>query len=82
MMTTRPSSNRPAIVAAEDGLTLDAYDGAAAAFADDWAAQPAPSDMYDTLRRFFAPGPTADIGCGAGRDYSLAGVQWLCSDRL
>ncbi len=55
-----------------DRLTLAAYDAAAADFARDWHDQPAPADMYDLLRRFFGPGPTADIGCGAGRD-----VAWL-----
>jgi SAM-dependent methyltransferase len=72
-MTTANSSSDPG--AGGDGATLDAYDRAAPAFADDWAAQPAPSDMYDTLRRFFRPGPTADIGCGSGRD-----AAWLAGN--
>lgn len=55
-----------------DRTTLGAYDRDAAAFADDWEAQPTPVDMYDVVRRFFRPGPTADIGCGAGRD-----TAWL-----
>ena len=55
-----------------DRATLGAYDRDAAAFADDWEAQPMPVDMYDVVRRFFRPGPTADIGCGAGRD-----TAWL-----
>ena len=55
-----------------DRTTLGAYDHDAAAFADDWEAQPVPTDMYDLVRRFFRPGPTADIGCGAGRD-----TAWL-----
>ncbi|WP_050476190.1 class I SAM-dependent methyltransferase [Herbaspirillum rhizosphaerae] len=55
-----------------DSQTLNAYDNNAAAFADDWLAQPAPDDMYALLTEHFAPGPTADIGCGAGRD-----VAWL-----
>lgn len=55
-----------------DRTTLGAYDRDAAVFADDWEAQLAPADMYDVVRRFFRPGPTADIGCGAGRD-----TAWL-----
>ncbi|GAA4337909.1 class I SAM-dependent methyltransferase [Pigmentiphaga soli] len=57
-----------------DPATLSAYDRQAAAFADDWLAQPAPDDMYALLARHFTPGPTADVGCGAGRD-----VAWLAS---
>jgi SAM-dependent methyltransferase len=55
-----------------DRTTLGAYDRDAAAFADDWEAQPAPVDLHEVVRRFFTPGPTADIGCGAGRD-----TAWL-----
>jgi len=51
-----------------DTETLDAYDRGAAGFAREWSEQPAPDDMYAMLRRFFSPGPTADIGCGSGRD--------------
>src|SRR5690242_10727057 len=55
-----------------DQRTLAAYDRAAAAFAREWDAQPVPSDLQDVVRHFFAPGPTADVGCGAGRD-----TAWL-----
>ncbi|MBS0219214.1 MAG: class I SAM-dependent methyltransferase [Proteobacteria bacterium] len=55
-----------------DGVTLDAYDRDAAAFADEWDAQPMPADLHEMVRWFFRPGPTADIGCGAGRD-----TAWL-----
>ncbi|KVO47169.1 SAM-dependent methyltransferase [Burkholderia ubonensis] len=56
-----------------DRITIDAYDTAAQAFADEWRDQPAPADMYALLTQHFAPGGrTADIGCGAGRD-----VAWL-----
>lgn len=56
-----------------DKDTLGAYDGKAASFADDWEAQPPPTDLHDTVRRFFKQGgATADIGCGAGRD-----TAWL-----
>lgn len=55
-----------------DRPTLDAYEAAAAEFARAWHDQPAPDDMYGLLKRHFGAGPTADIGCGAGRD-----VAWL-----
>lgn len=55
-----------------DTGTLHAYDHAAAEFAEDWHAQPTPNDMYALVREFFTPGPTADIGCGSGRD-----TRWL-----
>ena len=57
-----------------DAGTIAAYDRAAKAFADDWHGQDAPTDMQRLLRRYFAPGPTADIGCGSGRD-----VAWLAA---
>jgi SAM-dependent methyltransferase len=52
--------------------TLNAYNVYAKPFAQEWHAQPQPSDLYTLLNTFFTPGPTADIGCGAGRD-----VAWL-----
>jgi SAM-dependent methyltransferase len=55
-----------------DGATLAAYDSNARAFADDWHAQPAPADLHEIVRQFFARGLTADVGCGSGRD-----VAWL-----
>jgi SAM-dependent methyltransferase len=57
-----------------DPTTLQAYDRDAARHADDWSAQPPPEDMYALLARWFTPGPTADIGCGAGRD-----TAWLAA---
>lgn len=57
-----------------DRLTLAAYDIAAADFARDWHEQPAPADLYGLLKRHFVPGPTADIGCGSGRE-----VAWLAT---
>lgn len=57
-----------------DPRTLAAYQGAAEAFATDWHAQPAPSDLHALVRHFFLPGLTADIGCGSGRE-----VAWLCA---
>ena len=55
-----------------DTATMAAYDADAARYAEDWETQPAPTDLHDTVRRFFSPGPTADIGCGSGRD-----TAWL-----
>lgn len=56
-----------------DRATLAAYDNEAAAFAQDWHAQPAPVDLHDVVTRFFVKGgATADIGCGGGRE-----VAWL-----
>jgi SAM-dependent methyltransferase len=55
-----------------DDATLSAYDRDAEAFANEWDAQPPPSDLHATVRKFFVPGPTADIGCGSGRD-----AAWL-----
>jgi SAM-dependent methyltransferase len=56
-----------------DRETLAAYDRGAAAFAQDWHAQPAPVDLYDIVTNtFIRGGRTADIGCGSGRE-----VAWL-----
>jgi SAM-dependent methyltransferase len=55
-----------------DDKTLTAYDHAAEAFADEWEAQPPPTDLHAAVKRFFIPGPTADVGCGSGRD-----TAWL-----
>ena len=57
-----------------DVSTLAAYDANAAAYAAEWLGQPPPCDMVALLREHFAPGPTADIGCGAGRD-----TAWLAA---
>jgi SAM-dependent methyltransferase len=58
-----------------DRATLDAYEQNAASFAEDWESQPSPDDIYDIVRRFFRQGPTADIGCGSGRD-----TAWLAQN--
>ena len=55
-----------------DRPTIDAYDKGARGYADDWHAQPAPTDLHDLIRHFFHRGTTADIGCGSGRE-----VAWL-----
>lgn len=55
-----------------DEETLQAYNRAAASYAQEWNSQAAPQDMYALLLRHFRPGPTADIGCGSGRD-----TAWL-----
>jgi SAM-dependent methyltransferase len=57
---------------APDRVTLDAYDRGATAFANDWENQPAASDLHEAIVGNFKPGPTADIGCGSGRD-----TAWL-----
>lgn len=58
-----------------DAETLQAYDSGAGAFADDWDNQPAGADLQDLVRRYFAPGLTADVGCGSGRD-----AAWLTAN--
>jgi SAM-dependent methyltransferase len=58
-----------------DDATLGAYDRDAKDFADDWESQPPPVDLHAVVREFFVPGPTADIGCGSGRD-----AGWLNSN--
>ena len=51
---------------------MKAYDDAPEAYAHDWEQQPAPVDLHALVREYFWPGPTADIGCGSGRD-----TAWL-----
>ena len=59
-----------------DQQTIAAYNAGAAAFAQDWHAQPVPADLHELVRRFFNPGGrTADIGCGSGRE-----VAWLAAN--
>jgi len=60
------------VFASVDQQTLAAYDADASAFAQDWHAQPPPSDLHAIIKRFFKPGQTADVGCGSGRD-----AAWL-----
>jgi trans-aconitate methyltransferase len=55
-----------------DRATLNAYDAAAAKYAEDWHEQAPPADLHALIRRFFNTGETADIGCGSGRE-----VAWL-----
>ena len=55
-----------------DSDTFAAYQQDSFDFAEDWHTQPPGRDLHDVVRRFFRPGPTADIGCGAGRD-----TAWL-----
>jgi SAM-dependent methyltransferase len=57
-----------------DKGTLAAYESEAARFAQDWHDQPPPSDLHALVKRFFIAGPTADIGCGSGRE-----VAWLAA---
>ena len=58
-----------------DAGTLAAYDSGAPAYAAEWLGQEPPADMYALLRAHFTPGPTADVGCGAGRD-----TAWLAAN--
>ena len=60
-----------------DTTTLAAYDSNAAAYAAEWLGQEPPADMYALLAKWFTPGPTADVGCGAGRD-----TAWLAAHGL
>ena len=69
---TGPAAPHPPGSIGADQTTVAVYDRDAALFAEDWSSQPPPDDMYDILRRFFEPGATADVGCGAGRD-----TAWL-----
>jgi 2-polyprenyl-3-methyl-5-hydroxy-6-metoxy-1,4-benzoquinol methylase len=56
-----------------DRTTIETYTNGAAGYADEWANQPAPDDLYARLSQYFRPqGRTVDIGCGSGRD-----VAWL-----
>ncbi len=40
-----------------------------------WVDNWRPADLHAVVRRFFVPGPTAEIGCGSGRD-----AAWLDAD--
>jgi len=57
---------------AVDPETLNAYGAGAEKFAEDWHAQPAPTDLHGLVKRFFHPGGrTADVGCGSGREVAF-----------
>jgi SAM-dependent methyltransferase len=55
-----------------DDQTVEAYDRSPADYAADWDSQPSPEDLHELVMRYFRPGPTADVGCGSGRD-----TAWL-----
>lgn len=56
-----------------DERTLAAYDQNPAEFCRTWLTQPAPEEIYRTIRKYFRSGGiTADIGSGSGRD-----TDWL-----
>jgi SAM-dependent methyltransferase len=56
-----------------DAETIRSYDAGAAAYAADWEDdQAAPDDLRAVVARWFTAGPTADVGCGSGRD-----TAWL-----
>jgi SAM-dependent methyltransferase len=58
-----------------DTGTMQAYDSGAVEYAEDWETQPAGTDLQELVRRYFTPGPTADVGCGSGRD-----AAWLTAN--
>lgn len=55
-----------------DNKTIEAYNSEAAGFANDWEQQPISDLMHTVLKTYFSSAPTADIGCGSGRD-----TAWL-----
>jgi len=59
-----------------DRDTIRIYDERASDFARDWEdGQPPPDDLHAALGQYFRKGPTADIGCGSGRD-----TAWLAAN--
>jgi SAM-dependent methyltransferase len=58
-----------------DKTTLAAYDADPGRYAADWDTQPPPDDLYEQLRAWFTPGPTAEIGSGSGRDAAWLAAQ-------
>jgi len=58
-----------------DATTLAAYDADPAGYARSWDTQPPPADLYEQLRAWFTPGPTAEIGTGSGRDAAWLAAQ-------
>ncbi len=66
-----------------DAKTLAAYDTRSAEFAQDWHAQPPPDDLHAAVQKYFRKGPTADIGCGSGRDVAwLSANGFPCTDTM
>jgi SAM-dependent methyltransferase len=64
---------RPRTLPRMDAATIRSYDADAAAYATDWEdGQAAPDDLRAVVAQWFGPGPTADVGCGSGRD-----TAWL-----
>ena len=57
-----------------DEATIEAYDRSPDEYAKEWTSQPPPTDLHELVKEFCRPGPTADIGCGSGRD-----TAWLVS---
>ena len=51
-----------------DRATLNAYDAAAAKYAEDWHEQAPLANLHALIRRFFNTGETADFGCGSVRE--------------
>jgi len=56
-----------------DKKTLDAYNSKATEYVNTWLSQPTPLEIHDLVKTYFLKDkPTADIGCGSGRE-----VAWL-----
>jgi SAM-dependent methyltransferase len=70
---------RSASLPSMDQQTLAAYDRDAASFAADWDAQPTATDLQAAVLKFFSLGPTADIGCGSGRDTAWLARAGFCA---
>jgi SAM-dependent methyltransferase len=59
-----------------DKKTVETYAQKANEFSQEWLEQPAPSDIYDLVEKYFIKnGKTIDVGCGNGRD-----TNWLNSN--
>ena len=56
-----------------DSKTIEIYSQKASQFSQEWLEQPAPSDIYELIKKYFiSGGQTIDVGCGNGRD-----THWL-----
>lgn len=59
-----------------DSKTIETYSQKATEFSQEWLNQPAPTDIYDLVEKYFIKnGKTLDVGCGNGRD-----TNWLNSN--
>lgn len=59
-----------------DNKTVETYSQKANEFSQEWLEQPAPTDIYELVEKYFIKsGKTIDVGCGNGRD-----THWLNSN--